>query len=409
VGPRHESHIASPEQALLLAATNVSVADAQQSIDQALSLSPDWTRVIELAIQHRMTPALLTALEASDPTLVPRDLLAVLRIHCGELRAQSIAIVNELFELLDVLRARSVLAVPFKGPLLGELLFDDAGLRSPGDVDLLVRLDEVSTVCNVLEARGYVDAGRRPGVAPLTATQLLMYRRFQCEHTYARDADGIVVEPHWGLSQRPLAVDVDYAGMLDRARPKSLGGRSVLSLAPEDLLLALCIHGAKHHWERLAWIRDVAALVKRFPDLDLEACIARARSSGCMRLLLVGLALARRCGGVRLATTIERLIDADRTTVALQQRAMMWLFDPDKEPPRNDRVDRFRFMMRERFADRLRYVSRTLLCPGRMHLEIVALPSPLAWLYFPLKCAHDFVALPLWRLIAPSNPTAAAS
>jgi hypothetical protein len=381
----------------------VSGANVQQSIDQPLSSSPDWTRVIELAIEHRMTPALLAALESADPALVPTDLLAGLRIHCSQLRAQSIAIVNELFELLDLLRARAVLAVPFKGPLLGELLFDDAGMRSPGDLDLLVRPDEVSTVCEVLEARGYLDAGRRPGVPPLTATQQMMYRRFQCEHTYVRAADGIVVEPHWAFSQRPLAVDVDYAGMLGRARPGLLGGRSVLTLAPEDLLLALCIHGSKHHWERLAWIRDVTALINRWADLDLEACIARARSSGCIRLVLVGLALARRCGGVNLPAAVNHLISTDRTTIQLEGQVMAWLFDPDKEPPRNDRVDRFRLMMRERWADRSRYVTRTLLWPGRSHLEIVALPGPLRWLYFPLKWGHDFAALPLWRLLAGTN------
>jgi hypothetical protein len=331
--------IAYPEQALLLAATGVGAAATRQSIDQVLSSSPDWTRVTALALQHRMTPALLAALESADPALVPADLLAALRLHCSQLRMQSIAIVNELFELLDSLSRRSVFAVPFKGPLLGELLFNDTGMRTPGDVDILVRPEEVSLVCEVLEAHGYFDAGLRPGVPSLTATQQTMYRRVQCEHTYVRASDGVVVEPHWAFSQHPLAVDVEYAGMLDRARPRLLGGRSVLALAPEDLLLALCIHGAKHHWERLAWIRDVGALVSRFPEVDLEACVERARPSGCARLLLVGLALARRCAGANLPAAVGSLIGADRATNALERQVMAWLFDPDKVTPRNDRLD----------------------------------------------------------------------
>jgi hypothetical protein len=47
-------------------------------------------------------------------------------------------------------------------------------------------------------------------------------------------------------------------------------------------------------------------------------------------------------------------------------------------------------------------VGRTLLWPGRTHLEIVALPGPLRWLYFPLKWGHDFVAMPLWRFVKPT-------
>jgi hypothetical protein len=390
---------AAPEHALLLAAVRASGEETRRSIEEALSRSPDWTRLIQLALHHRMTPALLAALECADSALVPADLLAALRQHCGELRAQSDALIKELFELLDALGERSVFAIPFKGPLLGELLFDDAGMRAPGDLDLLVHPDNVSRFCEVLEGRGYVDAGQRPGVRPLTVTQQSMYRRFQCEHTYVRASDGVVVEPHWALSQRPLAVDIDYAGMLRRARPRSLGGRAVLALAPEDLLLALCIHGAKHHWERLAWIRDVAALITSCADLNLVSCIDRARPWGCVRLLLVGLAVAHRCAGVNLPLAVERLIDADRCTVVLEQQVLGWLFDPHKEPPANDRLDRYRFLTRERWSDRIRYVSRTLLSPRRNHLEIVALPRALMWLYFPLKLGHDFVALPLWRFV----------
>jgi len=31
----------------------------------------------------------------------------------------------------------------------------------------------------------------------------------------------------------------------------------------EDELVLICIHGAKHFWERLMWIADVAALISR--------------------------------------------------------------------------------------------------------------------------------------------------
>jgi hypothetical protein len=394
--------IAFPERAILLATTSVTGAWTQQSIDDALSSSPDWTSLIELAIKHRMTPALLAALEGSDSAVVPADLLAALRDHCSRLRAQSIAFVNELFGLLDALSLRSIVAIPFKGPLLGEFLFGDVGMRYPGDLDILVRPEDLSSVCEVLEARGYVDAGLRPGYPPLTDAQKSMYRRFHCEHTYMLPPDGVVVEPHWRLSQRTLAVEHDYRGMLDRARTSTIRGRSVLTLPPEDLLLALCIHGAKHHWERLTWIRDLGGLIKRCPDLDFEVCVARARLAGCSRLLLLGLAVARRCADVSLPSIIERMIESDRTTLALERQVMAWLFDADKQRPRNDRVDRFRFMMRERWPDRIRYVTRTMLWPRRTHLEIVALPRSLLGLYFPLKWGYD-IAASLWRLSKPHN------
>ena len=402
--PSYESSIARPEDRLLRAAAGVpSTATVRESINRALSAKLDWTRVIELALAHRMTPALLAALEVADPSLVPTDLLAAVRHNCSHLRDQSRAQVKELLELLEALRRRSVIAVPFKGPVLGQVLFDDPCLRPSGDLDLLVRPEDVTGVCEVLEARGYVDGAMRPGASPLTPTQHGMYRRFQCEYRYVRASDGLVVEPHWAFSQHPLAVDVDYAGMLGRARPTRLGDHTTLTLAPEDLLLALCIHGLKHRWERLTWIRDVGALVACSPDLDFDALVARARTFGCARLLLVGLAVASMCTGVQLPVAVERLIETDRMTGVLANQVLARLFDAATQSPRNDRIERFRFQSRERWSDRIRYVARTLLSPGRDHIEIVALPEALRWAYFPLKWVHDFGLLPLWRIVKPRS------
>lgn len=396
MGASSESSVTRPEHALLLAATGVG-GSARDAVARALSSPLDWTRVVELTLRHRMAPALLIALEPVG-SLVPPELLAALRAHCATLREQRTALVRELFELLDALGLRSVSAIPFKGPVLGELLFGDADLRSPGDLDILVRPGDVPAVCEVLEARGYADADRRPGAPRLTTTQQRMYQRFQCEYRFIRKSDGTVVEPHWGLSQRPLAIDVDYTGMLDRARPAAFGGRSVLSLAPADLLLALCIHGAKHRWERLTWIHDVAALLRAHPELDLDASIAAARGSGCKRILLLGLALAHECAAVPLSSAVTRAIEADGMTASLGRDVMEGLFGPLRPEPRNDRIDSFRLEMRERWSDRARYVTRTWTAPRRFHIETVALPSSLRWIYPPLKVVLDYAVLPLWHL-----------
>jgi hypothetical protein len=393
---RLEAPSRRPEHDLLLAAAHGG-ASARPLVDRALSAELNWTTVVELALAHRLTPALLAALEGPNLPSVPPEILDALRVNCTHLQRLSDALVTELFSILDALEREGVMAVPFKGPLLAELLFGARGLRAPGDLDILVAPADVRRVCRLLESRGYVDAEG----PPLAAAPERMYRRLQCEYFFIRERDGLVVEPHWGLSQRRLAIDVDYDGMLSRARPARLAGRVVPMLAPEDLLLALCIHGAKHQWERLSWIRDVAALLAAFPQLDVEACVAPARSHGCGRVLLVGLAVARRYAGAVLAPAIERLIEQDPTTLVLERHVGQGLFDPDRPSPVNDRVDRFRFLVRERWRDRVRYVVRTWLSPGRDHLEMVALPASLAWAYFPVKWVHDYVALPVWRLVRP--------
>jgi hypothetical protein len=389
-----------PEGELLLAATGASDA-SRESIDRALAVPLDWTRVVTLTLAHRMAPALLAAIEPSAPALVPDDVLRALRLHCQRLHDQSGVLVRELFDVLDALEERSVAAIPFKGPLLGELLFGDAGARTPGDLDLLVRHGDVTAVRETLEARGYVDADQQPDKPPLSDVQRRMYERYQCEYLFVRADDEMAIEPHWDLSQRPLALDVDYVGMLDRAGPVLLGGRIVSSLAPADLLIALCVHGAKHQWERLAWIRDVAGVLAKWPDLELEAVIERARRQGYARLLLLSLAVVRECAGVSLPGAVRQAIAADPTIAVLRRGIVASLLLDHRTEPRNDRVDPFRLQLRERWSDRLRYTWRTRLTPRRSHLEMVALPRRLRWLYYPLKWGTDFAITPAWSLVKP--------
>jgi hypothetical protein len=398
VGPSDPAGVTPPEHTLLLAAAAVDHRVTRASLDRALAASPDWTEAVRLALAHRLAPALLAALEAADPAAVPADLLAALRDHCRTLRDDSAALIAEQRALLRDLAAQSVAAIPFKGPLLGAYLFDDAGMRPSRDIDILVRSDDLGRVADVLESRGYVSTTTRPGGEPLTRGQQSMHRRFECEHQFWRASDRSVVEPHWALTPPTHAIDADFDGMFARARPMTLAGESVLMLAPEDLLLALCVHGAKHRWERLVWMRDVAALVAR-ADLDLDACLAHARRHGCARLLLIGLALAQRCARAELPAAVARAIERDRTARELADWACGWLFTPmdyDTHPLRDGRVDRFRLLMRERWPDRARYIVRTCLSPDLGDVRKVALPDGAEWIYFPMRWVT-----PLWWLARP--------
>lgn len=386
----------TPESALVRLAT--SVRPDTSALEQILDGQLDWTQVVQATLRHRLVPGLLHLLEMAEHRCPP-DILTALRHHHQQAASVSDMLASRLADLVDALAARGVTVVPFKGPALASRLFGHHAARCPGDLDLLARRDDVSTICEVLEKNGFVDAARAPGAPELTTSQHRIYRLVQCEHLYVRESDGTIVEPHWALSQRALAVDVDYAAMLDRAHPCVVHGRAMLALAPADLLLALCVHGAKHHWERLAWVRDVAALLHGEPAVDLEGCLDEAGRAGCRRIVLLGLSLARTCAGATLPPAIVEAIAADKMVAELEAEVLDHLFSESWVLPANDRVSPFRLRMRERWLDRVRYVTRTWLLPRREHIEMVALPASLAWGYVPLKVGVDYVARPIWHVL----------
>ena len=102
--------------------------------------------------------------------------------------------------------------------------------------------------------------------------------------------------------------------------------------APEDLLLALCIHGSKHLWERLAWICDIAGLIESQQDLNWRQLIARARATGSERMLFMGLRLAVDLIGAQLPTEVETEIKADPVVTSLSGDVVRYLFTPELTP-----------------------------------------------------------------------------
>jgi len=53
---------------------------------------------------------------------------------------------------------------------------------------------------------------------------------------------------------RPLQMEK----LFERSAYVVIDGREVPVLSLEDELVLICVHGAKHFWERLMWIADVA-------------------------------------------------------------------------------------------------------------------------------------------------------
>jgi SAM-dependent methyltransferase len=228
----------------------------------------------------------------------------------------------------------------------------------------------------------------------------------QAEYVYLRPRDGMVVEPHWTLAPRPLAVDFDLEAIWRRAHRFPLAGREVLGMALEDLVLALSVHGSKHEWTELRWIVDLAELLARHPGMDWPAALARAEAQGCARMLRLGLALANRALGTPLPAAARAAVEADATALALGAEVLGRLFDADYDPPSVFRVSRFRLRMRERARDRFACLARTLSTPQIAHVRLLRLPPALRPLYGVVTPAIDYLALPLRRRLGPRRPAA---
>jgi hypothetical protein len=380
-----------PEIEILLTGARRRLDDARKSeLRRLIAAGIDWTYLTQQALKHAIANRLFANLLSVEGA-VPADIAAAAVHFLDEEKRRSAVYVSELFAIIDALAAQGITAIPFKGPLLASLLYGDVAARSFRDLDFLLRTGTELATFAVLDKLGYrVDSG-------LAAAQRVADCRCAGQDLMMPGNNRAApIEPHWALCPRALSVDLDYDGMWRRAIEAPLHGRTVLSLTPEDTLIALALHGAKDEWSRLQGICDVAEFISATPTLAWEDAIDRAREQGILRILILALLLARDLLRTALPAMVERALAEDDVALRLAAQARAELFQRTRPVPSILALSRFRFLMRERWRDRLRYVLRTVTTPRTIHFKMVRLPPALFFLYVPLKLGHDYVALPLW-------------
>ena len=183
----------------------------------------------------------------------------------------------------------------------------------------------------------------------------------------------------------------------DRQVTASLLWRSALrsgSDAPRgrQLLLLICVHGAKHLWDQLKWICDVAYLTDRRPDLDWAGLLAAAAGSGTSRMLSLGLTVAHELLGAELHPRVLRHARSDRMAQRMAAQLIRRLFDRARTPLGAGALRSLYVRMRERRADRVRLrlepalaLVRAVFVPNARDRTLVRLPRTLSFVYFAIR------------------------
>jgi hypothetical protein len=372
---------AHPETALLLACARTRVDPEQcQPIQALLREDVDWTALIQLASNHKTLPLLYRSLATCCPDMVPADILEKLRTHFRANGRRNLTLGAELLKALRNLRDSGVCAVPFRGPLLAEVVYGDLALRSFHDLDILVQRQDVARAKDTLVSVGY----RLVAPKRLPAPGHLSY-----EHAYGfrHAASGVRLDLHWEVTEGYFGFTLDPQ-LWDRLDTVPFMGRQVAGLRPEDLFLMLCVHSSKHGWVRLAWVCDVAELVRTQPTMDWERALWQARRHKAQRMVLLGLSLAGDLLGATLPEDIGQRVRADSAVRSLGLQVRERLFHEREATPATSETSRlfaFHLQLRESVGGKIRHWIRVAVFPTWQDWESLPLPGALFFLYFVLR------------------------
>ena len=369
-----------PEHELLLACarTRVSVAETAR-INVLAGQTLDWDYLYRLAKRHSVLPLLYWQLNSNAPGAVPPAQLERLRAKFRDNAARNLYLTGELERIITLFKASGVAVLPYKGPALAAAAYGNISLRRFVDLDILVSKSDIQNAKEMLRARGYLPA------PPLSPAQERVLLRAQHNLPFSRDGGRLIVELHWEIAARqfaPASFGQSLAGGTETIKLLNL---EVESLSPEDLLLSLCVHGTKHLWERLAWICDIAELLRSRPRTDWLRLSERASKLRAGRMLNLGLRLAHDLLDAPLPVEVERRVANDEVAAGLASEVTARLFDGcEYSPVGLLRNVNFNLRARRDWRDKARYLS-FIFTPTDGDVCLLDLPAGLSFVYYLIR------------------------
>jgi hypothetical protein len=360
----------------------------------------NWADLIRIAAPHGLLPLLHHNLNLVCEDRVPPRTLAQLGRYHESVAQRNTIHAGELFNLLDLLEANHIPAIPFKGPTLGLFAYGDLSLREFTDLDIVVHESDLWRTWDVLTRHGYVP---EDGGGALAERRPLPPGG---KHWAFKSKNRLTLEIHWRFIEKSFGSQLEPADVWSSVRSSTLSGRSLQVIPPEQMLVLLSMHLASHLWRRLNWICDIAAIVNSKPDIDWELLLRTARRVGCERILSVSLLLSKNLLGSYLPRHVDEKFSKDEASALIVQEVRDRLVTETKlEYWRIDSV-RYAIIQRERQKDRFQaFITNVLrkvsLRPNRADAESLRLPASLSFLHYitrPIRLATAVLRWIFWTL-----------
>ncbi len=379
VGLEATSAVCAGKQLLVSCARTRMVPEIAERIRELVAGPLDWDFVFSEATENSVGPLLEMNLRAVMADAAPAAAMERLKITCRANTVRCLFLAAELHKILELFRTAGILAIPYKGPVLAEQAYRNLTLRDFDDLDIILPQRDLQKAHEVMLGLGY--QARFPWILSRDSRTALV----PGEYNYRDEKRRTVVELHTELTLRHFPVAPDIDRFAQRMVSVMVAGQEVPTLAPEDLLSALCVHGSKDFWERISWIADVAELIQRQTDLDWDRAFQTAESLRAERMLHLGLALADDLLQAPMPEAIRKRVRGDAEALAVAREVEERTLSRNGSGVSAGKRMRFRRRMVRGTLAGWRYSLRLAVIPAEEDWEMVQLPRPLAPLYLALR------------------------
>lgn len=369
---------AIPELNFLLLCSHVDPNVAQQNkIKKMADTSLNWDLIYDIAHNQRILPILHCNLKKIVTEKIPPLIKKKLKKFSFQNTTRNLYIFAFLTNLLSLFNKKNIDVVSFKGLLTAHDIYGDIALRSFSDIDILVKKKTASKAWSLLIKNGFT-----PELS-LDPQQIKKYIGVEDNISFFNTKNNLNVELHWEMTGIYLKNPLSYENIESRLNTIAINGRAFKNISPEDLLIYLCIHGAKHKWEYLEQVCSVSELLKGKKNLDWELIEILSDKWQCINILLLGLNLAKMLFDAHVPDKMNSKIISNKVITNISETLIKNMFHSHYEQLsffRPERFTNFHFEIKDCFFDKLLYFLRLTFRPTKKE-----------WLYFPVWAPLSFI------------------
>lgn len=278
------------EDRILFAVTRQDLLDEHRETVRELARKPvRWEEVANVAEGHGVAPIAghhLRQLVDLPPEVAGR--LERAFFENALVKAQEM---ERVARGIDRLREAGYQVMLLKGAALDLLVYREPWMVTSKDSDLLLR----------------ADPGRRLSEDERAVRRSLYRSGVECDLDTHHDMDMNGVLP------------VRYERIWAAARPVELRGAETWVMAPEDLLISLCVNSCRKRFFRLKHLFDIAETTRRLP-LDWDRLAANVREDRCEGIVYAALLAASGTLGTQLPEGALDALGVPRSRAKLLRR-----------------------------------------------------------------------------------------
>lgn len=194
----------------------------------------------------------------------------------------------QLLQLIYLLQEKGINILPIKGPILAEHAYKDLGLRPFSDLDILAKETNLQEIADTLIAMGYHNEKELS-----TLSHPYILQNFS-DLSFTHPDTGLIIELHWKLLKSAQAELSDISQLFERQITINFQNTQLPSLPLEEEFLYLCVHAAKHRFERIEWMNDLNRLYELYHKrFDWEKLLLLAKHEAYTNAYLLALSILK--------------------------------------------------------------------------------------------------------------------